>query len=328
MTWGQDLSQSLQGAGGVGGLVMTEELPPGGGAPVPSFPTYDGNGNITAWVNASGTVTARQRYDAFGNIIEQTGTAPSRYGFSTKPIELVTGFLYYGYRYYDPATGRWPSRDPIEESGGMNLYGFVYNDAQNWIDNNGRSAMSWALPAGGGLALADSPFLPFGDAAALILITGAAIYDAATSTPTAPATPAPAPPGIPAPATPPRTLDNSGDYTIDQIINPGIDQVVEDIKPTPRLEIPFIVYHYGVCGKLFLMPGEWVTTVGGLSWSEAIQITFLENLTSSGTCSICEYTALIQLEDVRWGPMLRPNFPQGILVNFAFPISVRPIDRP
>jgi hypothetical protein len=34
---------------------------------------------------------------------------------------------YYGYRYYDPVTGRWPLRDPIEEKGGFNLYGFVGN---------------------------------------------------------------------------------------------------------------------------------------------------------------------------------------------------------
>jgi integrase/recombinase XerD len=34
----------------------------------------------------------------------------------------------YGYRWYDPVTGRWPSRDPIEEGGGVNLYGFVGND--------------------------------------------------------------------------------------------------------------------------------------------------------------------------------------------------------
>jgi RHS repeat-associated protein len=33
----------------------------------------------------------------------------------------------YGYRYYDPLTGRWPSRDPSGEKGGVNLYGFVYN---------------------------------------------------------------------------------------------------------------------------------------------------------------------------------------------------------
>ena len=44
---------------------------------------------------------------------------------------------YYGYRYYDPKTGRWPSRDPIEEEGGLNLYGFVGNDGVNWWDRLG-----------------------------------------------------------------------------------------------------------------------------------------------------------------------------------------------
>ena len=41
---------------------------------------------------------------------------------------------YYGYRYYDPVTGRWPSRDPIEEEGGVNLHAFVRNDSLNKID--------------------------------------------------------------------------------------------------------------------------------------------------------------------------------------------------
>jgi uncharacterized protein RhaS with RHS repeats len=35
---------------------------------------------------------------------------------------------YYGFRYYDPVTGRWLSRDPIGENGGLNLYGMVGND--------------------------------------------------------------------------------------------------------------------------------------------------------------------------------------------------------
>jgi hypothetical protein len=42
--------------------------------------------------------------------------------------------LYYGYRYYDPNVGRWLSRDPIEEKGGLNLYGFVGNDTINYVD--------------------------------------------------------------------------------------------------------------------------------------------------------------------------------------------------
>jgi RHS repeat-associated protein len=41
---------------------------------------------------------------------------------------------YYGYRYYHPQTGRWINRDPIEESGGLNLYGFVGNSPIIRID--------------------------------------------------------------------------------------------------------------------------------------------------------------------------------------------------
>jgi RHS repeat-associated protein len=44
----------------------------------------------------------------------------------------------YGYRYYDPLTGRWPSRDPIGERGGVNLYGFVRNDGVAKFDKLGK----------------------------------------------------------------------------------------------------------------------------------------------------------------------------------------------
>lgn len=40
----------------------------------------------------------------------------------------------YGFRYYDPETGRWLNRDPIEEEGGVNLYGFIGNDGVNRWD--------------------------------------------------------------------------------------------------------------------------------------------------------------------------------------------------
>jgi uncharacterized protein RhaS with RHS repeats len=59
-------------------------------------------------------------------------------------LDATTGLYYYGYRFYDPETGRWPSRDPIGERGGVNLYGFVGNDpVRRWdylglyIDNDG-----------------------------------------------------------------------------------------------------------------------------------------------------------------------------------------------
>ncbi len=42
-------------------------------------------------------------------------------------------------KYYDPITGRWPSRDPIEEQGGINMYGFVGNDGVNRWDRLGHA---------------------------------------------------------------------------------------------------------------------------------------------------------------------------------------------
>jgi RHS repeat-associated protein len=52
---------------------------------------------------------------------------------------LRPGVPVYQYRYYDPMTGRWPSRDPIDEEGGINLYGFVGNDGIGKIDVLGQN---------------------------------------------------------------------------------------------------------------------------------------------------------------------------------------------
>ena len=52
-----------------------------------------------------------------------------------------------GYRFYNPSTGRWLSRDPIGEWGGENLYAYVYNSSANFVDKDGRE--SWALSGPG-----------------------------------------------------------------------------------------------------------------------------------------------------------------------------------
>lgn len=44
----------------------------------------------------------------------------------------------YGFRYYNPETGRWLNRDPLEELGGLNLYSFASNDGFNRVDPDGR----------------------------------------------------------------------------------------------------------------------------------------------------------------------------------------------
>jgi RHS repeat-associated protein len=99
------------------------------------YPTYDGNGNVSEYLAADGSTAAHFEYDPFGNTIVNTDTNNQfAYRFSTKPLDPTTGFYYYGYRYYDPVTGRWPSRDPIGERGGKNLNGFLGNDGVQGID--------------------------------------------------------------------------------------------------------------------------------------------------------------------------------------------------
>ena len=130
-TWGLDLSGSLQGAGGVGGLLVQTTVASG----VKEAASYDGNGNIVTWTKSTASApTARREYDAFGNTVVSEGAWPSSFGFSTKRQDAETGLYYYGYRFYDPVTGRWLSRDPIEEEGGVNLYGFIENKPVNLID--------------------------------------------------------------------------------------------------------------------------------------------------------------------------------------------------
>jgi len=131
-TWGLDLSGSMQGAGGVGGLLAVTRH----GTPTEHFyPTYDGNGNVSEYLDEDGEEVAHYQYDPFGRLVAPTGDWEDfQYRFSTKPQADETGLLYYGYRYFDPHTGRWPSRDPIEELGGVNLHAFISNKAINDID--------------------------------------------------------------------------------------------------------------------------------------------------------------------------------------------------
>ena len=106
-TWGMDLSGSMQGAGGVGGLLMVSEIS-GSGISGRFYPTYDGNGNVSEYLNSAGASVAHYEYDAFGNqIAAATSGAKSAdfsHRFSTKYLD-ETGLYYYGYRYYDPVTG-------------------------------------------------------------------------------------------------------------------------------------------------------------------------------------------------------------------------------
>ena len=68
------------------------------------------------------TWSAQYEYGPFGEVIRSTGTSATSnpFRFSTKYQDDESELLYYGYRFYNAATGRWLSRDPIQERGGRN----------------------------------------------------------------------------------------------------------------------------------------------------------------------------------------------------------------
>jgi RHS repeat-associated protein len=111
--WGLDLSNSLYGAGGVGGLLSATIH--GDGMSRHSF-LFDGNGNVSEVLSGAGEVLAHYEYDAFGNtIFNSNATFENSFRFATKAFDVETNLYYYGYRFYVPSLGRWLSRDPMEE---------------------------------------------------------------------------------------------------------------------------------------------------------------------------------------------------------------------
>lgn len=134
-TRGLDLSGSLQGAGGIGGLLALSDQRSAINAPANYYYHADGNGNVTALLSGGNEIAARYLYDPFGNIVSASGPMAgfNRYGFSSKERHH-SGLILYERRAYDPNLQRWINQDPIGEAGGINLYGFVGNDPANYID--------------------------------------------------------------------------------------------------------------------------------------------------------------------------------------------------
>ena len=162
-TRGSDLSGSLEGAGGIGGLLGRSDGYSSGNWTNHNYYHADGNGNITYMINSSQAMVASYRYDPFGNTISSSGSlsAANVYRFSSKEIHVNSGMYYYLYRFYDPSLQRWIGKDPIAELGfnfaygraalirlryvdsldawtpDLNAYAFILNNPNLYVDPDG-----------------------------------------------------------------------------------------------------------------------------------------------------------------------------------------------
>lgn len=114
----------------------------------PTSPDYMVNGGATYRIiadqlgsprlvvnTATGAIAEQMNYDEFGNVLSDSAAGFQPFGFAGGLKDPDTGFVRFGARDYNPATGRWTAKDPIQFAGGdSNLYGYVLNDPVNLID--------------------------------------------------------------------------------------------------------------------------------------------------------------------------------------------------
>jgi RHS repeat-associated protein len=127
------------------GLQRISEYQPIDSVWTASFYGYDGGGNVRQLTSASGAVTDTYEYDAFGNKFTVSGTTPNNYLYRGEQYDPDLGLYYLRARYYNPATGRFMSRDPLDglpwDPKTMHKYLYVGSDPVNYVDPRGRAGL-------------------------------------------------------------------------------------------------------------------------------------------------------------------------------------------
>jgi RHS repeat-associated protein len=107
-----------------------------------SFYGKDGHGNVRYLTDSNGAVTDRYDYDAFGNLIKQSGSTPNDYLFASEQYDAHLGMTYLRARYLNAQTGRFLTIDPYMGDKGqpqsLHRYSYVANDPVNKLDPTGK----------------------------------------------------------------------------------------------------------------------------------------------------------------------------------------------
>ncbi len=111
------------------------------------YSAHDFVKNITEWINEQGEISVSFDYTPYGEVISETGDVSLNViGYSSEVMDRELGLVYYNYRHLNPLDGRWISRDPIAEQGGLNLFTFVSNSIGIIIDFLGEAQINLPTP--------------------------------------------------------------------------------------------------------------------------------------------------------------------------------------
>jgi RHS repeat-associated protein len=117
----------------------------------------NGHGDVTKLTDASGIIVAEYQYDAWGNIISQSGTMASsnRYRYAGYQYDEATGLYYLMARYFNAGIGRFITRDNFhgfeDNPLSLNQYTYTENNPAGYIDPSGYYRTNFSTgPRGGG----------------------------------------------------------------------------------------------------------------------------------------------------------------------------------
>ena len=140
-----------------------------------SYYQADGLGSISSLSSVSGSLVQLYTFDSFGKQVSASGSLTNSFQFTSREADSETGLYYYRARYYDPATGKFLSEDPISFRGGsVNLYTYTRNSPPNFADPHGNTPAVATIPIllGEGVGVA-----AVGTGVAVVGLTGLAVYD-------------------------------------------------------------------------------------------------------------------------------------------------------
>jgi RHS repeat-associated protein len=100
--------------------------------------TRDHLGSVLELANGIGTIQVQYGYDPYGRVTELQGSLASDFQYAGYYFHAPSGLSLAVHRAYNATLGRWISKDPLEEDGGVNLYAYVENDPTKWTDPMGR----------------------------------------------------------------------------------------------------------------------------------------------------------------------------------------------
>ncbi len=104
----------------------------------------DALGSVRQMTNQTGAITFAQTYDPYGAVTHSSGlSSHTDYGFTGESYSPSTQLTYLRARYYNPADGRFTSRDTwggdVNRPLSLNRWGYVEGNPVNWIDPSGFS---------------------------------------------------------------------------------------------------------------------------------------------------------------------------------------------